>query len=151
MSTDDVVMGDSEAAQAASESLLPKSLFGDLGEKDDWRYVLMTEHGLDPKVLEPRCTPVAGCGGSDHPRTKRQAESRIPGPVFDHRAIGKPLLWNNDGTYKIQISWSKAVEKSLTVKKASPPLPDVAEGVEHVRQFLRFRPLSTDMDRYVET
>ena len=150
MSNEDVLMDDPEAAKAASGSV-PKSLFGDLEEACDWRYELTTRHGLDPKVLKECYTPVDRCVGVDHNRTTFQMEKRIPGPAFDCRAIGKPLLWNNDGKYKIQVSWSKAVEKSLTVTKATPPVPSVSEGVEHVRQFLRLRPLSSDMDRYVDT
>ena len=103
MSNEDVLMGAPEAAQAASGSV-QKTLLGDLKEGCDWRYELTTGHGLDPKVLREGYTPVKMCLGIEHNRTKFQMEKKIPGPAFDCRAIEKPLLWNNDGKYKVCVS-----------------------------------------------
>ncbi len=95
MRTDDTVIEEPDAAQAASGRLVPKCIFENLEEGDDWRYKLQTEFGLDPRILAEGYTPVKGCQGIDHPRTKFQLDNRIPGVVFDQKALGKPLLWNN--------------------------------------------------------
>ena len=107
-------------------------------------------HGLDPKVLRAEYTPVTGCVGDEHTRTPFQESSKIPGPPFDLKCIGKPLLWNNSDSYTIQKVWSKATANAFTVSKASPKIPSELEAVKHVEQMLRWRPLSTDMDRWAK-
>ena len=146
-----MVMGEPEAAQAARGSVLvPESVFADVPENADWRYVLQTTHGLDPKVMRECYTPVEGCRGVEHLRTQFQRENKIPPIPFDPKCVGKPLLWNNSDNYTIARVWCKKTQASFAVEKATPPMPNMREGLEHLRQMLLFRPLSTDLDRWAK-
>ena len=74
MSNEDVLMDDPEAAQAARGSVRG-SLYDELQEGCDWRYELTTRYGLDPKVLIEGYTPMEGCRGIEHERTRFKIEN----------------------------------------------------------------------------
>ncbi len=57
MRTDDLEIEEPDAAQAAGVRLIPKCIFENLEEGDDWRYKLQTEFGLDPRILNEGYTP----------------------------------------------------------------------------------------------
>ena len=66
------------------------------------------------------------------------------------------MLWNSgsagqpNAAYKIAHAWSKHASKWFDDKPVGGKIPNMMEPVQFLRQFLALRPVSADMDRWVQ-
>ena len=127
------------------------------GTATNWRKDVQAQLGVKPDVMDIGYSPSQGSQAGKHGMPERLKRARVPCPLFDiGTAVGKPRLWNNGepgsstATYKVQWNWGKQAASKFESDPLGGGPVDEREGIDYLRTFLSVRPLSQDMDRWME-